>query len=192
MSPETGLHLSQIALAVSIVMGGIAGYGIYVFDKKLDAANESKRDSQHQELTSRLDTIFTNAQLSDAQRADLTRRIERLESSSATVLQEKYDLGYAMLRVTEGNFFYIPRNVQLNVDWMSTQVLALNQNAVRIRLPDFSDANANVGYGNTAGIRRQPGAVLNVMQINNYQMVVECLANTAEDVTLVVGFRTVR
>lgn len=106
-------------------------------------------------------------------------------------LKSKFNLGYALLYVDKENWYYVPRNIKLNVDWFSTKVISISEQQIKIALPDFTDLNNNQLRSNTLTINRIPGTSVSPFVINSIAVVAEYLSTKNNGSTIVVGFQEV-
>ena len=75
--------------------------------------------------------------------------------------------GYALLYVDKENWYYVPRNMEVRIDWFSTELISLSKDQVVIHLPDFIDKNNNRFMGNIAAIPLKSGTSFSPISIGN-------------------------
>jgi len=72
----------------------LGGYGVYHFKRALEKHKEYKQDNQMAEIHSKLDKIITqNQTISEAQKQEIIKSVERVEKGYLENLKTKYDLG---------------------------------------------------------------------------------------------------
>ncbi len=189
MTPESGLLWSHIGAVVAGTLVLVSTFCAFYFQRQIDNDLTARRDSQHQELATKLDQIITNSNADERVRNALTQRLLASERTREDDLKQRFEFGYAMLKVAGGDFFFVPRNVQPEVDWMSTRIVNINNEKVTIRLPEVRDDKNNRLSNLSLQIPRRPGFSIPLFGSKDYLMIIEVLENAVEDVTLVVGFK---
>lgn len=191
MSTDSWLRLSQISIAVEGILAALGGYGVYHFKRALEKHKEYKQDNQMAEIHSKLDKIITqNQTISEAQKQEIIKSVECVEKGYLENLKTKYDLGYALLYVDKENWYYVPRNMEVRIDWFSTKLISLSKDQVVIHLPNFIDKNNNHFMGNIAAIPLKSGTSFSPISIGNVRLSTECLDTTDNGATIVIGFGT--
>jgi len=192
MNAESLLRLSQIAILVGALIAALGTFGAFHFKEAKDREVQERQNERLSKIDKKLDQIIIGKKdVSVAKKHDVLNSVERSEKEYLTELRSKYDLGYALLYAEKENWYFIPRKVDLIVDWLSAKIIALTKDQVTIALPDFSDTNHNRFYGNTVTLSRRPGASVRPFLVGSIEVVVECLSTTEDSVTIVIGFRNI-
>ena len=193
MNPESLFRLSQIAIAVGLILAALGGYGAYHFKRAVEHRDQNRQENRLSEIDRKLDRIITQNQgISKAQKKDIIRSVERAERGHLDNLKNKYDLGYALLYVDKESWYYVPRNVKLSVNWFSTKIISQSKSEITILLPDFIDKNQNRFIGNKVVLPRVAGVSVSPFLIGSIKVVTECLDTSGEGVTIVVGFQNIK
>jgi len=190
MNPEILLKLSQIAIAAGLIIAALGGYGAYHFKSLIEHGDKNRQEYRLAEIDSKLDKIITQNQLiSKTQKQEIIRKVKKAEKGQLKNLKNKYNLGYALLYIDKESWYFIPRNIELNINWFSTKIISQSKGQITILLPDFIDKRQNRFIGNTVSIQRVVGSSISPFLIGNIKVVTECLDTTNEGATIVVGFQ---
>lgn len=193
MNSEFLLKLCQIAIAVGFIIAALGGYGVYHFKRAIEQNEQNRQEYRLSEIDSKLDKIITqNQSISETQKQAILQTLKKAERGQLNNLKKKYDLGYALLYIDKESWYYVPRNVELNVNWFSTKIISQSKRQITILLPDFIDKRQNRFIGNTVSIPRVAGTSISPFLIGSIKLVTECLENSDKGVTIVVGFQNLR
>jgi hypothetical protein len=193
MNLEILLRLSQAAIAGGLILAALGGYGAYHFKSKIEIREQHRQRNQMSKVDKKLDQIITqNQSISKSQKEDIIRSIERAERGHLNDLKNKYNLGYALLYVDKESWYYVPRNVELSVNWFSTKIISQSKSQITIFLPDFVDKNQNRFTGNKVGLARVAGASVSPFLTGSIKVATECIDNSDEGVTIVIGFQSIK
>ena len=140
MNPEVLLKLSHIAIAAGLIIAALGGYGVYHFKRLIENGDKNRQEYRLSEIVSKLDEIITQNQLiSETQKQEIIRTLKQAEKGQLENLKNKYSLGYALLYIDKESWYFIPRNIELNVNWFSTKIISQSKGQITILLPDFND-----------------------------------------------------
>ncbi|CAG0946080.1 hypothetical protein ANRL1_02743 [Anaerolineae bacterium] len=193
MNPEVLLKLSHIAIAAGLIIAALGGYGVYHFKRLIENGDKNRQEYRLSEIDSKLDEIITQNQLiSETQKQEIIRTLKQAEKGQLENLKNKYSLGYALLYIDKESWYFIPRNIELNVNWFSTKIISQSKGQITILLPDFNDKRQNRFIGNTVSIPRVVGSSISPFLIGTIKVVTECLDTTDEGTTIVVGFQNLK